>query len=113
MVDFAFHEEGNRNLAEMNALNLRLWEKCSYKSGRMYSEDFITSKTALSRDEYGESPRRFVASLGIPETEWERLGTVYVLRSCVLTPYLVHHTSFVEYWGAFLRSMSRALQEVV
>jgi len=113
MVDFAFHEEGNPSLAAMNELNVRLWEKCSYKSGRMYSEDFITSKTALSREEYGESPRRFVLSLGIPEAEWDRLGSVYVLRSCVLTPYLVHQTSFVEYWGNFLRSMSRALQAVV
>ncbi len=26
---------------------------------------------------------------------------------------MVHQTSFVEYWGNFLRSMSRALQAVV
>jgi tyrosine decarboxylase len=113
MVDFAVHEEGNPSLAEMNALNQRLWELCSHKSGPLYSTDFITSKTALTREEYGDAPGQFVASLGIPEAEWARLGRVYVLRSCVLTPYLAQRTTFVDYWGTFLSALGRALCRIV
>ena len=99
VVDYAFHEKGNGSLEEMNRLNQALYEQCSYKSGPVYSNDFITSKTALTREEYGETPRSFVERFGIEGGEWERLGRVNVLRSCILTPYLMHNTTYEAYWG--------------
>ena len=53
IVDYAFHERGDNSLERMNALNQAVYEQCSYKSGPVYVNDFITSKTALTREEYG------------------------------------------------------------
>jgi glutamate/tyrosine decarboxylase-like PLP-dependent enzyme len=50
-----------------------------YKSGPMYTNDFITSKTDLSHKEYGDAPRSFVSKFEIPEKEWDRVQSVYVL----------------------------------
>jgi len=113
IVDYAFHEIGNGSLEEMNRLNQALYEQCSYKTGPVYVNDFITSKTALTREEYGETPRSFVEKFGIAAAEWERLGSVYVLRSCILTPYLTSNTTYEEYWQNFMAAMKRAISRVV
>ncbi len=112
VVDYAFHEKGNGSLEAMNRLNQAIYEQCSYKSGPVYINDFITSKTALTEDEYGETPRFFVQKFGIPMDEWERLGSVYVLRSCILTPYFMNHTTFELYWENFLGAMKRAIARI-
>jgi len=88
IVVFALNEEGNTSLEIMNRLNRALYEQCSYKSGPVYTNDFIVSKTSLSRSEYGDAPIRFIGDLGIPTGEWTGDAEVFVLRSCVLTPLL-------------------------
>lgn len=113
MVDFAFNEASNRNLEDMNALNRRIYEECSYKSGPVYHTDFIASKTDLSREEYGDAPRAFLTKFDIPAEEWDRVGSIFVLRSCVLTPYLVNNETFESYWQNFMRTMWRNLNKVV
>jgi len=113
IVDYAFHEIGNGDLAAMNRLNQAIYEQCSYKSGPLYSNAFITSKTSLTREEYGDTPRAFVARFGIAAGEWERLESVYVLRSCIVTPYLTSHTSYGAYWGNFMQAMARAIGRIV
>ncbi len=105
IVVFAFNERGNKDLKAMNDLNQKIYESCSYKSGPVYTNDFITSKTALSREEYGETPGEFAARFGIPKEEWDRHGEVFVLRSCVLTPLLARNTSYREYWDRFMNTM--------
>lgn len=112
IIDYAFHEKGNAGLEQMNRLNQSLYEQCSYKSGPVYINDFITSKTSLTREEYGETPRSYVAKFGIPAGEWERLGTVSVLRSCILTPYLTGTEAFETYWRSFMGAMERAICRV-
>jgi tyrosine decarboxylase len=113
IVDYAFHEKGDGSLERMNALNQAIYERCSYRSGPVYVRDFITSKTSLTREEYGETPRAFVERFGIAAGEWDRLGSVYVLRSCVLTPYLTSNTTYEEYWRNFLGAMERAIGHVL
>ncbi len=49
---------------------------------------------------------------GIPPGEWDRLGSVYVLRSCVLKPCLTGSTTCEEYWRSFLGAMERAIGAV-
>lgn len=112
VIDYAFHEKGNGSLEEMNLLNQALYEQCSYKSGPVYVNDFITSKTALTREEYGETPWLFVERFGIGTAEWERVGRVNVLRSCILTPYLMRNTTYEEYWQNFMGAMERAIGRV-
>jgi tyrosine decarboxylase len=112
IVVYAFHEIGNGSLEEMNRLNQAIYEQCSYKSGPLYVNDFITSKTSLTREEYGDAPLGFVERFGIDEEEWNRAASVYVLRSCILTPYLVNNTTYEIYWENFLKSMERALRKL-
>jgi tyrosine decarboxylase len=112
IIDYAFHEKGSGSLEQMNRLNQSLYEQCSYKSGPVYSSDFITSKTALTREEYGEAPRRYVEKFGIDADEWERLGSISVLRSCILTPYLTGNATFENYWRSFMGAMERAIRRV-
>ncbi|HNY73861.1 MAG TPA: pyridoxal-dependent decarboxylase [Syntrophales bacterium] len=109
IVDYAFHEQGNGSLEEMNRLNLAIYEQCSYKAGPVYLSDFIMSKTALSREEYGDAPAAFIEKFGIAAGEWDRLESVYVLRSCILTPYLTSNTTYEEYWRNFMQAMERAI----
>jgi tyrosine decarboxylase len=112
IVDFAFNEEGNASLEAMNDLNHQLYKRCSYKSGPVYREDFITSKTSLSFETYGDAPRMFAAKLGIPDEEWDKIRNVHVLRSCVLTPWLTRDAPFDEYWQNFMNAMKRGLRSV-
>ncbi len=109
VIDYAFHEVGNNSLAEMNELNLYIYEQCSYKSGPLYTNDFITSKTSLTREEYGDIPGRFIERFGMDLTEWNKYGSVTVLRSCVLTPYLMNHSTYETYWKTFLQAMEKAI----
>jgi tyrosine decarboxylase len=112
IIDYAFHEVGEGSLEWMNRLNQSIYEQCSYKSGPIYVNDFITSKTALTREEYGEIPCGYVEKFGIEAGEWDRLGSVYVLRSCVLTPFLTSHTTYEAYWKNFMDAMKRAIGRV-
>lgn len=113
IVDYAFHEVGNGDLGAMNRLNQAIYEQCSYKSGPLYSNAFITSKTSLTREEYGDTPRAFVERFGIADDQWERLESVYVLRSCIMTPYLTSHTTYAAYWGSFMQAMGEAIGRIV
>jgi tyrosine decarboxylase len=112
IVDYAFHEKGNGSLEEMNALNQMIYEQCSYKAGPVYTNDFITSKTALTAEEYGHTPFSFVEKFGIARDQWDGIESVYILRSCILTPYLVNNTTYEAYWNSFMEAMMAAIARV-
>ena len=113
IVCFSFNEEGNKSLAAMNDLNGRIFDRCSYKTGPVYAEDFITSKTELEVDNYGDAPRAFVEKCGIPAGEWDKVKSVRVLRACILTPWLVSNTSYEEYWDSFMNTMKKTIGQIV
>jgi tyrosine decarboxylase len=113
IVDFAFNELGNTSLKAMDELNQKVYEQCSYNSGPVFYDDWITSKTDLAYEDYGDAPKAFVAKLGIPAEEWDTVRSVYVLRSCVLTPFLTHNTTYDEYWGNFMKTMQKKLGVIV
>lgn len=113
IVCFSFNEEGNKSLQAMNDLNGKIFDECSYKSGKVYKDDFITSKTELDFEHYGDAPRKFVMECGIPDSEWDKVQSVRVIRSCVLTPWLISNNSYIQYWGSFLHAMKKALENVV
>jgi tyrosine decarboxylase len=112
IIDYAFHEKGNGSLEEMNSLNQLIYEQCSYKSGPVYTNEFIISKTALTKEEYGDTPLSFLERLGIGRDEWNTTGSVYVLRSCIVTPYLVHNTTYEAYWNRFITAMQKAVARI-
>jgi hypothetical protein len=48
IVDFAFNEVGNTSIEAMDKLNQKIYEQCSYNSGPVFNDDWITSKTDLA-----------------------------------------------------------------
>jgi len=113
LIDFAFNEEGNSDLTVMNDLNRMIYEKCSYKSGPVYINDFITSKTVLKSEEYKDAPKDYVISQGIDAAEWDRVGELYVLRASIMTPFLVNNTTYEKYWDNFIKSMYNAIRLII
>jgi hypothetical protein len=63
----------------------------------------------LTFENCGHIPQAFVTSFGIPAAEWEKMHSVYALRSCVLTPYLTNNKTYDEYWGNFMTTMQKIL----
>jgi len=113
IVNFSFNEVGNSNLDVMNDLTLNIYEQCSYKSGPVYINDFITSKTSLSYDEYDDIPQSFVEKFGITKEEWLRVRSVYVLRSSIMTPFLIDETKFDEFMKGFFQTMKDKIRKII
>ena len=115
VVNFVVQEVGNGELEEMNHLNRYLYNQCSYRSGPVYLEDFILSKTILSPDVYEEAIRVFLESIPIAAEELGKVGSVFILRSCLMTPYLTSNQSFAEYkqkfWAALRRHLTRYIEK--
>lgn len=113
IVNFAFNCIGNTDLQKMNLLNQKIYEKCSYKSGPVYTNDFITSKTALEFDVYGDVPADFVQRHGISKSEWDRVRSVYVVRMCIMTPFLTTHIPFPVFMKNFLHTMKEKIKQIL
>ncbi|MCE1787588.1 tyrosine decarboxylase, partial [Enterobacter hormaechei] len=94
MVNFTFKEQGNDDLIHHNRLNKRMYELCSYASGRTYTNDFLTSSTSLGYEEYGDTPWHYVASCGFDQKEWQKVHRLYVLRAAVMTHCLRNADDF-------------------
>lgn len=111
VIDFLLSHCDNRVLAETNRLNRFLYDRCSYRSGPVYLEDFILSKTVLSRQDYDEAVRGILQRLDIPDSEWTQTSELFVLRSCMMTPYLTSNQTFDEYWSKFCKALTRHLKQ--
>jgi tyrosine decarboxylase len=112
IVCYAFNFKGCSSLKKMNDLNEQIYDATSYKSGPVYADEWITSKTELNVMDYGDAPLNFVKTLGIPEKEWRRIGKVYVLRSCILHPWIANRSTYPARWARYLEFMKRTLQKV-
>ena len=113
IVCYAFNFKGNTSLKKMNDLNEKIYNATSYKSGPVYADDWITSKTDLTIKDYGDAPLAFVKELGISEKEWRREGTVYVLRSCIMHPWISNKSTYPERWASYLEFMKKTLKKVM
>jgi glutamate/tyrosine decarboxylase-like PLP-dependent enzyme len=109
IICMAFNRKGNRNLDEMNALNEAIYDEASYVRGPVYLNDWITSNTDLSVEDYGNAPEGFVGRLGIPASEWKRVGHVHVLRVCMLNPFISGAGDSGEMWKRFMGIMEEKL----
>ncbi len=113
IICMAFNAKGNTNLEAMNGLNQRIYNESSYLSGPVYMNNWITSKTALSKADYGDAPVDFLKRLGIPRNEWDRVQSVYVLRLCILNPFIAHYDNFQEVWTNFIDEIKRKIGQAV
>lgn len=113
MVDWTFNIKGNTDLAKMNDLNLKFYQKASFVDGPVYNNDFITSHTDFATDGYGDSPVPYVKSLGFSEDEWNKVQTVGILRACVLTPFLYDRDNFESYADKIKKAMEEKLTAIL
>ena len=113
IVCMAFNFRGNADLARMNRLNEAIYHASSYEAGPLYNDKWITSHTELDRATYGDAPRPFLERLGIDPKEWPRVGTVYVLRSVVMHPWLAHTSTYPEKWESYLSIMKEDIAAIV
>ena len=113
MVDWTFNIKGNTDLAKMNDLNLKFYQKASFVGGPVYNNDFITSHTDFATDGYGNSPVPYVKSLGFSEDEWNKVQTVGILRACVLTPFLYDRDNFESYADKIKKAMEEKLTAIL
>jgi tyrosine decarboxylase len=110
VMNFVLHESGSTDLAAMNKLNRYIYDQCSYRSGPVYSEDFILSKTILTPDIYDFAATSFLQRLDISVEEWTDVGSLFVLRSCLMTPYLTANQSLAEYGRKFKAALQTHLE---
>lgn len=113
MVDWTFNVKGNTDLAKMNELNLKFYQKASFVDGPVYNNDFLTSHTDFATDGYGNSPIPYVKSLGFSESEWEKVQSVGILRACILTPFLYDRDNFASYAEKIKKAMEEKLTAIL
>ena len=114
IVCMAFNFKGNTSLAVMNDLNTKIYHASSYSGGRMYGEDWITSHTELESSNPTATRRTASSSSsGSAGSEWKAIGQVYVLRACVLHPWIVKVASYPESWQSYLEIMKKEIAKII
>jgi tyrosine decarboxylase len=113
MVDFVFNLEGNTDLQKMNQLTVELFNLSNYFSGPLYKKDFVTSHTEFTYEDYGDAPKLLTRKVGIPDSEWDKVRGIWLLRACVLTPYFTNPAVTEYYWENFLDSMKEKIAIVL
>ncbi|AZI57200.1 tyrosine decarboxylase [Nakamurella antarctica] len=113
MVDWVFKADDMTTLEEVNDLNQKMYDLSSYLAGHEYNNIFITSHTTFSRQDYGDSPAKFIHSLGFDDSEWGRVKSVTLLRASILDPYLNSNELFSYYTTAIEAAFNERLSEVL
>lgn len=113
MVDFVFNVVGNGDLTVMNDINESLYNMSSIMTPNIYSNDFLTSHTDFSTEDYGNAPLDILKRLGIPELEWKKVDKLTLLRACVLSPFMNDINIFNEYLDKVDTSIVNKLTEIL
>lgn len=113
MINFMFRETGNTSLEKQNQLNKRLYELCSYAAGRTYANDFLTSSTSLTHEEYGDNPQNLCLEANFKEEEWHKVHSIYVLRAAIMTHCLRDKQHFDNYWNELRNIFEDKLQQLI
>ena len=113
MVNFGFKELENHNLDDYNMLNNKFYEASSFLSGRTFQKNFLTSSTALSKEEHGEAPWAFVKAMGFSREQWDEHSKVRVLRAAVMTQFLREQASFESYWDDISAEFEHLINEII
>lgn len=113
IVCMAFNEVGNTDLDRMNTLNQEIYHRFSYEYGPLYEDDWITSHTVLEHAVYGDGPSAFVERMGVGKDDWNRVGHVSVLRSCVMHPWIAHNENYPERFQSFLQIIQKKVGDIL
>ena len=93
---FVINRIGNNSLAEMNRINQAIYDELKFQPQSVIQRhNFIISGTTFNHDQYGLraangkcSLDEHLTALGIDPHEFERVGTVRILRCTVMMPWL-------------------------
>ena len=96
-----------------NVLNNKFYEASSFLSGRTFQKNFLTSSTALSKEEHGEAPWAFVKAMGFSREQWDEHSKVRVLRAAVMTQFLREQASFESYWDDISAEFEHLINEII
>ncbi|EQD53896.1 tyrosine decarboxylase, partial [mine drainage metagenome] len=113
VVCMAYNFKGNSSLRKMNRLNEAIYHESSYESGPLYNDEWITSHTVLDKEIYGDAPKSFLDRLGIGPKEWDRIGSVNVLRSVVMHPWIANNSTYPERWESYLSIVKKDIDRIV
>lgn len=113
MVDWVFKVDNDSSIESMNELNKKVFNYSSYLNGNDFNNTFLTSHTAFSTDDYGDSPLPFVKSIGFTESEWQKVKTITLLRAAIMTPYMNNSELFEYYSNAIKDAIHKRLEEVL
>ena len=96
----------------MNALTLALFNEFQYLDGPVYYDDFLTSHTEFTPDDYGDAPLEFLDKLGIPAEEYKKEKSLWILRASLLTPFLDVKGTFDDYWERLMTIFKATIAKV-
>ncbi len=113
MVDFAFNYSGNTSLEKMNDLNQKIYESTSFVEGDTYLNDLILSHTSFSQEDYGDAPLNMLKRANINLNDFTNNGSVNILRSCVLSPWLYDKDTSSYFNDLFDKAIIGKLNKIV
>lgn len=113
MVDFAFNYEGNNSLEKMNDLNQKIYEETSFVEGDTYTNDLILSHTSFSNEDYGDAPLDILERAGIDVKDFLNNGSINILRSCILSPWLYDKDIALYFNDLFDKSIKNKLEKII
>lgn len=113
MVDWVLKVKGETSLQKTNALNEKVFDFSSMYDSHVYANRFLTSHTIFRKDTYGDSPLPFIERMGFDKDEWDKVGSITLLRAAIMTPYLNDDKLFDFYSKGIAKSMGEKLNEVL
>ncbi|WP_295746799.1 pyridoxal-dependent decarboxylase [uncultured Limosilactobacillus sp.] len=113
MVDWTLKVEGEDSLAKTNELNEKVFNLASFFKSDVYTNRFLTSHTIFAKDTYGDSPIKFIEKMGYTKEDWDKVGSVTLLRAAIMTPFINDDKLFKEYTDGIAASMKEKLAEIL
>ncbi|MCH5384842.1 tyrosine decarboxylase [Limosilactobacillus reuteri] len=113
MVDWVLKVDGETDLEKTNKLNEKMFDLASFYDSRVYSNLFLTSHTIFKKDTYGDSPVPFIERMGFTKDDWEKVGSVTLLRAAIMTPFLHQTKTFEFYTKGIAKAMEEKLNEIL
>ncbi|MGL5357971.1 MAG: pyridoxal-dependent decarboxylase [Metamycoplasmataceae bacterium] len=113
IVDFAFNFEGNSSLEKMNQLNQEIYKHSSFVEGDTYINDLILSHTSFSFEDYKNAPLDILKRAKINEKEFLNNGSINILRSCILSPWLYDKNDFNYFSSLFDEAITKKLKIII
>lgn len=119
---FVVNRQGNPELGEMNRINQAIYDELKFQPRSVIQRhNFIISSTSFNFEQYGlpaangqASLDQHLETLGIAAGEFERVGTVKILRCTVMMPWLaLSRGGNPDYGTAFAEVLRETIERII